>query len=73
MSMLVLNNPWLCLLVLSSSSCLAFKPFPKFCQNMVEKGGDCVLMAFMEFALCVQRWGKSRILPLSSPVLGAKH
>lgn len=27
MSMLVLNHPWLCLLVLSSSSCPAFKQF----------------------------------------------
>lgn len=73
MSMLVLNNPWLCSLALSSSSCFAFKQFPKFCQNMVEKVGDCMLMAFTEFAVCVQRWGKSRILPLSSPLLDAKR
>lgn len=32
-----------------------------------------MLMAFMEFALCVQRWGKNRILPLSPPLLDAKR
>lgn len=42
-------------------------------EHMVEKGGDSVLMAFVEFAVHVQRWGKSRILPLSSPLLNAKR
>lgn len=42
-------------------------------EHLVEMGGGlCVCGAFARFAVHVQRWSKSKPLPLSSPLLNVK-
>ena len=42
-------------------------------EHLVEMGGgSCVCRALAAFAVHVQRWGKSKLLPSSPPLLNAK-